>query len=117
MNRPLTTDEYKLTRWLLEHGKPEALNYLSQLDKAHVTSWRCPCGCASIDLAIDGCPAPSAGMNTLADFVFGKDEEICGIFAFAQNGILSGLEVYGMAGDASRFLPSAESLRPIESTT
>ncbi len=115
MNRALTTDEYKLTRWLLEHGTPEARGYLSQLDKAQVTPWKCPCGCASIDFAIDGCPAPTGGMSILSDFVFGKDEEISGIFVFARNGILSGLEVYGMAGEAPKYLPSSNELRPMAS--
>jgi len=47
----------------------------------------------------------------LADFTFGTDEDLSGIFVYEQNGALAGLEVYGMAGDAPKTLPSPDSLR------
>src|SRR5580693_5152312 len=111
MNRPMLIEEKNLVRWMLEHGKPEAKNFLSQLDKAEVTPWRCPCGCASINFLIPGHPAPSGGLHPLADFIFGNDENLSGIFVYEQNGVLAGLEVYGLAGDAPRLLPSSNSLR------
>ena len=116
MNRALTTDEYRLARWLLERGKPEVLKYLPQLDRARVTPWKCPCGCASIHFAIDGCPASSGGMENLGDFVFGEGDDINGIFTYAQNGILGGIEVYGLPGAASKFLPLPEAIRPFENS-
>lgn len=48
----------------------------------------------------------------IADFVFGSGDELSGIFVFEQSGVLAGLEVYGLAGDAPRTLPSPELLRP-----
>jgi hypothetical protein len=116
MNRALTSDEYKLSRWLLEHGKPEAQNFLPQLVRAQVTPWKCPCGCASFNFAIDGCPAPKGGMHILADFLFGEGEDLNGIFLFAQDDILSGVEVYGLPADAAKFLPAPEALRPFENS-
>jgi len=110
-NRALTEEERRLVRWMLEHGSPEAKQFLPQLELAQVTSWRCPCGCASINFAIDGRKAPP-GVHVLADFVFGDGDETCGIFVYAKAGILSGLEVWGAAVDAPKSLPLSESLRP-----
>jgi hypothetical protein len=84
MDRPLTPDEEQLIRWMLEHGAPEAQAFLSQLEKAKATAWRCPCGCASINLSIDGLPVPSGGLHILADFIFGADDDLSlsGCFCF-----------------------------------
>src|ERR1019366_6398904 len=98
---------------MLEHGTMEGRAFLPQLEKARVTPFRCPCGCASISLSIDGLPEPSGGMHVLADFVFGADEELSGIFTFDQGGVLAGVEVYGLTGAAPKTLPSPNSLRPL----
>jgi hypothetical protein len=111
MNRQLTSAEEQLIRWMLEHGNPDARAFVPQLEKAQVTPDRCPCGCASIDLSIDCLPKPSGGLHILADFLFGTESDPSGIFVFEQGGVLSGLEVYGLAGDAPRTLPSPSSLR------
>ena len=87
------------------------LAFLPQLEKARVAPNRCLCGCASIDLSIHGLPEPSGGVHVLADFVFGGDDYLCGIFVFERNGVLAGLEVYGLAGDAPKILPSSDCLR------
>ena len=116
MNRELTTAEKYLIRWMLEHGKTEARAFLPQLEKAQVTPWRCACGCASINLKVEGFPAPTGGIHPLADFIFGADADLSGIFIYEQNGVLAGLEVYGLAGDAPKLLPSPESLRPFSNT-
>jgi len=102
---------------MLDHGKPEARAFLPQLEKAQVTPRWCPCGCATIHLLIDGLPEPCGGMNILADFIYGSNEQVAGIFVFEQGGVLSGLEVYGLAGDAHKTLPSTHSLRPFGNET
>jgi hypothetical protein len=79
---------------MLENDKPEARAFLPQLEKAQVTPYRYPCGCASFDLSIDGHADPSCGMEILADFLFGIDNDLSGIFVFAPSGVLAGLEVY-----------------------
>jgi hypothetical protein len=111
MDRPLTDAERKLIQWMLEHGKENAHDFLPQLKKALVSPWRCSCGCASIHLKIVDRQEPVGGMQLLADFIFGCDEKLSGIFVYEQDGILSGLEVYGLGGDAPTLLPSPESLR------
>jgi hypothetical protein len=112
MNRPLTTTEKELVHWMLEHGEPEAKKFQAQLEQVQATPWRCTCGCASINFSIQGHPQPSGGIHPIADFLFGTEENLSGIFVFEQSGVLAGLEVYGLAGDAPKSLPSPESLRP-----
>jgi hypothetical protein len=117
MSRPLTGAEEQLIRWMLEKGKPEAKAFLSQLDQARVTPWRCACGCASIHLSIQGYPEPSGGIHPLADFIFGSDEDFSGIFVYEKSDILAGLEVYGLAGDAPKALPAPDALRSFSKAT
>lgn len=114
-DRPLTTEEHELARRMLEQGGPNARAFLPQLDRARVVS-RCPCGWASIDLAVDGLPAPTGGIRILGDFLFGNDDDLCGVFIFERSGVLAGIEVYGLAGDAPRTLPAPHALRPFETS-
>jgi hypothetical protein len=116
-NRELTSEERNLVRWMLEHGEPDAPQFFSQLERAQVLPTRCPCGCASIDFSVDGHPKPTGGLRPLADFVFGSGDQLSGIFVFEQSGVLAGLEVYGLAGDAPKTLPSPNSLRPFADET
>jgi hypothetical protein len=112
MNRQLSSAETDLIRWMLQHGKPEAQAYLSQVERAEVTAFRCPCVCASINLSIDGAPEPTGTLDILADFLFGTEDDLSGAFVFQKSGTLAGLEVYGLAREAPKTLPSIESLRP-----
>jgi hypothetical protein len=99
---------------MLEHGDDEALSLLPQLTLARVAPWRCPCGCASFNLVLEGKQPPvvTSPMHVVADFIFGSDDRPSGIFIFEKGGVLAGLEVYGLAGDAPKFLPDSEALRP-----
>jgi hypothetical protein len=111
-NRPLTEPERVLALYMLEHGGAEARDYIAQLELAEVTPWRCPCGCASINFQLRGrAPAPP-GVHVLGDYVFGAKHELSGAFIYSCDGVLSGLEVYGLAGDAPSTLPLPLSLRP-----
>ena len=117
MSRPLTVAEEHLIHWMLDHGKPEAKAFLPQLEKAQVTPWRCECGCASFNLLVPDLPKPSGGLHPLADFIFGSDEDLSGIFVYEISGVLAGLEVYGLAGDAPKSLPLPASLRAFSDAT
>ena len=113
--RPMTAAERELTRWMLEHaGAPDVERFLAHLERAHVIS-RCPCGCASVNFAVSGEAEPTGGLRVLGDYVFGNDETMSGAFVFEQAGVLAGLEVYGLGGDAPRTLPHPDELRPFES--
>jgi hypothetical protein len=107
-----------LTRWLLDHGIPEAAAHLAELPHARVVA-RCPCGCVSVDFAIAGREAPlTAGLQVLADYEW-RDAEgrQAGIFVFARAGQLAGLEVYTLHPDASiDVLPAPEALVLLGST-
>lgn len=100
-----------LARWMLEHGEPEARAFLEQLAVAEVTPWRCPCGCASIDFQIKGNQPAPPGVHVLGDFLFGPEDAPAGIFIYESGGLLSGIEVYGLAGDAPSELPREDMLR------
>jgi hypothetical protein len=115
-NRPLTDTERGLARWMLEHGAADAKQYLVQLEVAEVTPWRCRCGCASIQFEIKGYAKASPGVHALGDFVMGEGDEQSAAFIYSDGGLLSGIEVYGLAGDAPRVLPRPEDLRVFEST-
>jgi hypothetical protein len=112
MNRQLSSMEKELIWWMLQHGNLEAQAFIAQLDKAQVTPYRCPCGCASINLCIDDAPEPAGTFHILADFIFGTEQDLSGVFIFEKGGVLAGLEVYGLAGEAPKTLPTIRSLRP-----
>lgn len=61
-------------------------------------------------------PNPRKGRSPvrrpIADFVFGDADTLSGIFVHEKDGTLSGLEVYGLAGDAPKSLPQPQELRP-----
>jgi hypothetical protein len=116
-NRPLTSEEYSLARWMLEHGKPEASAFIAQLDVSEVTPWRCPCGCASFNFQVKGYPPAPPGTNILGDYLVGDNDTLSGLFIFESKGILSGVEVYGLAGDAPKTLPSIETIRPLNAVS
>lgn len=116
MDRPLTIEEWQLIEWMLKNSGREGTRFLNQLAKARVRSL-CPCGCASINLAVNGLPPAPPGVHVLADFLFGDESNLSGIFVFESDGILSGLEVYGLAADAPRSLPKSAELRPFEGSS
>ncbi len=113
-NRQLTDHERRLVRWMLEHGSPEAAAFLPQLEQAEVIPWKCKCGCASINFQIRGHAEAPPGVHVIADFLFGEGDTLSGIFVFEMDGILSGLEVYGLADDAPKSLPQHEALRSLD---
>ena len=116
MARSLTLPEMDLIQWMLEHGHPEANAFLPQLETLSVTDWQCKCGCASINLSVAGVPEQTGGLHIIADFLFGNEAELSGIFVYEKQGYLAGLEVYGLAGDAPKVLPLLDALRPFEAS-
>jgi hypothetical protein len=108
--RRLTDAERALARWVLENGTEEALGYMAQLEIAEATTWECPCGCASLKFRIKGLPVAPPEVHILGDSLVGSGENLYGIFIFSCEGILSGIEVYSMAGEAPQVLPSPEEL-------
>jgi hypothetical protein len=115
-NRPLTDAERYLVRWMLEHGTAEARQYIRQLDEAEITPRTCPCGCASVVFQIRGHNEPPPGVHVLGDFVTGEGDDLSGAFIYSKDGLLRGIEVYGLASEAPRVLPKPEDLRVFNST-
>ena len=114
-DRPLSAAEAGIVRWLLEHGTDEGRSLLPQLARARVVA-RCSCGCANLNFSIDGRGArPKAGMSIVSDYRWNADGHAFGIFAFAREGWLSGIDVWSIDGQAiASTLPSPEQLRPLE---
>jgi hypothetical protein len=59
-------------------------------------------------------PEAPPGVHILGDFIYGDETNLAGVFVFESGGILSGLEVYGLAVDTPRVLPKLSNLRPLE---
>src|SRR5688572_22223235 len=100
---------------MLEHGAPEAKGFLPQLEHARVIA-RCPCGCASIDFEVAGHARPAGGLRVLGDFLCGGENDLSGVFIFERNGVLAGIEVYGLAGDAPDTLPEPGRVRSFDAS-
>jgi len=105
--RDLSAQERHLVEGMLIRGSPDSVRYLEQLARIHVVS-NCTCGCASINFALVGCAPPAGPMRVIADFLYGDDSSLCGAFQFEQDGVLAGLEVYGLAVQAPKALPRLE---------
>ncbi len=116
--RPLTQEEEKLLRWILEHGSDEAKSYLPQLEGMQAES-SCTCGCPSISLVvhIDAAEIVGAKDRIVADLSGQAPERVTlGVLLFQDNGRLSELEFYPY-DDAGKFsLPTIESLAPFETS-
>jgi len=75
---------------------------------------KCPCGCASIDFAIDGRePEISAGLVPFGDFL--ASDHSFGVFVFQLGGMLAGVEIYSFGDDDTPAeFPSSEDLEPAD---
>lgn len=115
-DRLLAEEERRLVSWLLEHGEPHASGFFTQLASARV-SGRCSCGCASIDFSIAGSqPVTEGGMDILADYAWrDHDGHLFGALVFARGGLLAGLDLWSIDGEATATrLPDPSELTPIE---
>ena len=112
--RPLNSKELALAEFLLKGGSDEAGAFLPQLAAAQATDWRCPCGCARFNLKIGDWPEAPPGVTVLGDFLFGAEESLAGVFIYESGGTLSGVEIYGLAGEAPHQLPDPSELRPMD---
>ncbi|MBK8478647.1 MAG: hypothetical protein IPL39_20905 [Opitutaceae bacterium] len=112
-DRPLIESEKILLRWLLEHGETRGRDFLPQIDRARV-SGRCGCGCATVDLAVDGLKEEEKGLFPVADFFYRTPSGgLCGVMAMARGDRLAGLEVWSVDGrETPTELPATGRLFP-----
>jgi hypothetical protein len=113
IERPLAPDEFAVIRWLLEHGNGDNSAFLEQLNHARVARL-CRCGCASIDLSIDGRRPAHLAMRVLSDYQWRNDlGHRFGAFVFEQDGLLAGLDLWSIDGESTPdSIPAIESLVP-----
>lgn len=114
-SRVLTDHERELVRWLLAGGGDEAHALLSQVSHALVVG-RCACGCASLDLAVEGRGSPGRGEHAQVspDFFWNEPSGgLCAIYVYASNGALAGVDTWSVDGEATPVsLPPVVQLRP-----
>ncbi len=80
---------------------------LAQVEVARVVGY-CGCGCASVDLAVDGSPAATSVAHPIPNeaTVLGADgEAVGGLLVFVSDGYLSMLEVYNYSIEPISPLP------------
>jgi hypothetical protein len=114
--RPLTREEEKLLRWILENWPDEAKSFLPQIEGIRAEN-SCSCGCPSISLAVsDGVPTAIAGKDRIVVDLSGQTSEgfSVGVLLFQDDGKLSELEIYPFDDEGTFGLPTIESLSPFE---
>ena len=118
VDRPLTSDELAVVKWLLEHGGVDNSAFLEQLSHARVARL-CGCGCASIDFSIEGKRPQNFAMNTRADYQWRNDSgHLFGAFVFVQDGLLAGLDLWSIGGQSTPdALPPLGRLVPLGSSS
>ena len=121
VDRPLTEEERQFLIWLLEHGKPEANQYLSQVPDVSVVGV-CECGCPTIDLAVKGKSFDDRwkGGNLILSNYLGTSPEgaSIGVMLHACRGLLAELEVFKFVDDKQKIsLPPPDTLTPGNGTS
>ena len=114
MNRALTGQEEELLAWLLKHGNDRALSHLESIPHVRVIA-HCPCGCASIDFAVNGNTPTEHGMEIVSDYLWQSEAGAQnGVFVFLKQNHLAGLEVWSHDGAETPGLPRIDMLRTYE---
>lgn len=116
--RPLTDEELKLLRHIVEVGSDDLRTFRPQLEGIFACPW-CDCGCPSIRLQVSNEAPVGRDLNgrVIADFA-GRTEkgELVGVLLFQRDRKLELLEIYSMDGLAQgEFgLPTLDSLTLLE---
>jgi hypothetical protein len=115
LDRPLTVEEHKLTKWLLLHSGSDAARFLPQLEAVHVRG-QCSCGCPTVNLEVPANVAPvNVHSRVLSDFVGSVNGNFVGVLLHQRGGYLCELEVYDLSDIPRPFgLPETSTLRPFE---
>ena len=112
--RPLSEQERALLRWMIEQSSDVRSELSAQVDHTTVAA-RCGCGCASIDLAVDGVEEDKKEpMDLIADYAWKtKGGNLCGAYLFTRRGHLAGLDLWSIDGaETPATLPAPEELSP-----
>ncbi len=111
LERPLTSQERDLVRWLLEHSHLDVSHLVSQIDRLSVFE-KCSCGCPTVYFALDCVPVARQGERLISDWLAEVDGNSVGVMLFQSGDKISSLEVYSCAGTVKQFgLPAIESIR------
>jgi hypothetical protein len=107
--RPITDRERSVIGWLLDHCD-RGDEFRNQIDRITVCS-KCTCGCPTVSFASNGVPISRNGESIISDHLAEMKGEMFGVMLFANEEMLSTLEVYSQTGDVRSFgLPTIEEL-------
>jgi hypothetical protein len=112
-SRPLTDAERSLLDFLLEREFAGREQLVAQAQAVETSGSSCSCGCPSFSLVADrSLPAAPVEQRMVSD-AHGVDPggNQVGVLLFADDGYLSNVEVYGLAGSIFAGLPKTEALR------
>lgn len=107
-----TPHEMELFRWMLEHGKPEAMAFLPQLEGILVSTY-CECGCPSLTLSVrtEHPPVPFA-KQIIVEAASERESSCIGLMLWTEGGKLADFEVWEAGIDERPYeLPDTETLR------
>lgn len=110
--RPLSEQEQRLLRWMVEESSGIGSGLSAQLERTTVAA-RCGCGCASVDLAVDGTEEDKeVPVDLIADYAWKtKAGNLCGAYLFTRRGHLAGLDLWSIDGaETPSTLPEIEAL-------
>jgi hypothetical protein len=116
--RVLSPAEEELLRWVVQHSAAEPKPYLEQIPKLRVVGY-CGCGCPTVDLALASTARSEAIGYPIAEADGHSPEGVyVGVIVFANDGVLSMLEVYSVTGEGGPYtLPRPEALTAAPPTT
>ena len=110
--RPLDERERAVLNHLLAGDFPGSAELRRQAESAVVTG-KCPCGCATIDLAVDASAAPAhVERNVPVESLSREADPPFEILLFVENGRLSSLEIVTYADEPIRSFPPPAALHP-----
>jgi hypothetical protein len=96
VDRPLSPGEREILDHLLSADVPGADALRRQVDHTRVIG-RCPCGCATIMLAVDRAASPTAAVSSRTPIDAMSLNNQYGLMLFVDDGYMSSVEIYGMA--------------------
>jgi hypothetical protein len=112
--RPLQPEERAALLALLSYAAFDGRDaLLDQVDAARVVGF-CGCGCATVDLAVEGAPSTTSVEHPIPNEAVVLDEDgdgIGGVLVFVREGYLASLEVYDFNGVPISPFPSTDRLR------
>ena len=111
MDRPITSAEAAVVRWMLDHASVDVSAYSgNSMESLRVVGKWCDCGCSSLNFQEE-----HKGKQVVADeLAVYPDGQQAGLILWALHGEVVLLEVHDMDLNSSHRVPTVEVLRTYE---